>query len=169
MTPGKPGEVQRLRRCCQALICAFLLGPVASPTQSAAQPVDDPRFREAYQRQYEAIKGVASDMVVMELRDRVELIASRGSQVGAASNYPRVRGFESTLLQGLQKVVCRGPSADPARPSPIMVERINAAATAQHLRTQTSDVAELAALAQRLLDSQPRERWCALRSLDDIR
>ena len=38
----------------------------------------------------------------------------------------------------------------------------------EHLRTQASDVAELAALAQRLLDSQPPERWCVLESLDDI-
>jgi hypothetical protein len=131
--------------------------------------VDEARFREAYLRHYEALKSVAPDMVVMELRDRVELVASRGSQVGAASNERRVRGFESALLQGLQGAICGGPVASPARPSPTVVERINAAANAQHLRTQASDIAELTALAQRLLDSQPREQWCALRSLDDIR
>jgi hypothetical protein len=169
MTPGKPGAAQTLRHCCQTLACALLLGPVASPAQPAAQPVDDARFRETYLRQYEALKGVAPDMVVMELRDRVELVASRSSQVGAASNDRRVLGFESALLQGLQAAVCRGPSARPARPSPTVVEKINAAASAQHLRTQSADVAELSALAQRLLDSQPRERWCSLKSLDEIR
>jgi len=73
------------------------------------------------------------------------------------------------LLKGLQGALCQGSSAIPARPSPTVVERINLAATAQHLRTKATDVAELAALAQRLLDSQPRERWCVLKSLDEIR
>jgi hypothetical protein len=146
-----------------------VLGLVALPTPLAAQPVDDGRFRDSYVRRYEALKGVAADMVVIELRDRVELVASRGSQVGAASDAARIRGFESTLLQGLQAAVCGGPAASTARPSPVVVEKINTAATAQRLRMQPADVAELSALAQRLLDSQPRDRWCSLRSLDDIR
>lgn len=169
MRPRATLTAKTLRRCCQALVCALLLGPGASLAQPAAQPVDDASFRKDYLRHYEALKGVAPDMVVVELRDRVELIASRGSQVGAASNDRRVRGFESALLQGLQGAVCRGPPASSARPSPTVLERINAAAAAQHLRTQASDVAELAAQAQRLLDSQPSARWCALKSLDDIR
>jgi hypothetical protein len=167
MTPAPAGVALALRRCRRTLVGALILGSAAW-NQSAAQ-VDEARFRESYVRHYEALKGVAPDMVVMELRDRVELIASRGSQVGAASNQRRVRGFESALLQGLQGAMCQGPSVSPARPSPTVIERINAAATAQNLRTQVSDVAELAAQAQRLLDSQPRERWCALKSLDDIR
>ncbi len=108
-------------------------------------------------------------MVVVELRDRVELVASRGSQVGAASNDRRVRGFESAFLNGLQGAVCGGAPASPARPSAAVVESINAAAAGQHLRMQASDVAELTALAQRLLDGQTRQRWCDLKSLDDIR
>jgi hypothetical protein len=147
----------------------FLLGSGASFAQPAALPGDDAGFREHYLRHYEEIKDVAPNMVVIELRDRIELIASRGSQVGAASNDRRVRGFESAFLHGLQEAMCRGPSAGPSRPSPTVIEKINAAATAQRLRTKTSDVAELAALAQRLLDSQPSGRWCALTSLDDIR
>jgi hypothetical protein len=131
--------------------------------------VDDARFREIYLRQYDALKGVAPDMVVVELRDRVELVASRGSQVGAASNDRRVRGFESAFLNGLQGAVCGGAPASPARPSAAVVESINAAAAGQHLRMQASDVAELTALAQRLLDGQTRQRWCDLKSLDDIR
>ena len=108
-------------------------------------------------------------MVVMELRDRIELVASRGSQVGTALTGRRVRGFESALLQGLQSALCGGPSARPAQTAAAVIERINAAASAQNLRMQASDVAEVAALAQRLLDGQSRERWCALKSLDDIR
>ena len=170
MTPATLRVRRRtLHRCCRTLACALLFGPAASPAQLAVQPVDDTRFRETYLREYEALKGVAPDMVVMELRDRVELIASRGSQVGAASNERRVRGFESALLAGLQAAVCQGTSASPARPSPTVVEKISAAAGTQGLRTQASDVAELSALAQRLLDKQPRERWCSLKSLDDIR
>jgi hypothetical protein len=107
--------------------------------------------------------------VVMELRDRVELVASRGSQVGAALNERRVRGFESGLLQSLQRAVCDAPSAGPKQPSSALIERITAAAAAQNLRLETSDLGELTALAQRLLDGQSRERWCALKSLDDIR
>lgn len=167
MTPAA-AEVAPLLRCRRLLVGAFILG-AATCGPSIAQPVDEARFRESYLRYYEALKGVAPDMVVMELRDRIELIASRGSQVGAASNQRRVRGFEVALLQGLQGAVCQGPSVGQARPSPTVLERINAAAAAQHLRTQASDVAELAAQAQRLLDSQPPERWCALKSLDDIR
>ena len=52
--------------------------------------------------------------------------------------------------------------------TPILIDKIAAAATAQHLRAKANDVAQLTALAQRLLDSQPRERWCGLKSLDDI-
>ena len=153
------------RLCGRTLVCAALLVPGVSLAQHAS----DPGFRDAYKRHYEALGGVAPDMLVVELRDRVELIASRGSQVGAASNERRVRGFESALLQGLQGTVCRGSAAGQTRPSPVVIDRIDAAAKAQHLRTQVSDVAELAAMAQRLIDSQPRERWCALTSLDDIR
>jgi len=50
-----------------------------------------------------------------------------------------------------------------------LIEGINGAASAQQLRLQASDVAELVAMAQRLIEGQPRERWCALRSLDDVR
>jgi hypothetical protein len=153
----------------RALACALLLAAFAWPAPSPAQPADDTRFRESYLRRYDALKGVAPDMVVMGLRDRVELVASRGSAVGAASNDRRVRGFESALLHGLQGTVCAGAPASTARPSAAVVESINRAAAGQHLRMQGSDVAELTALAQRLLDGQPRQRWCALRSLDDIR
>jgi len=165
MTLTRPVAAQALRDCCQMIACALLLGPIVS----FAQPVDDARFRADYLRQYDALKGIAPDMVVMELRDRVELVASRGSQVGAASNDRRVRGFESALLQSLQAALCRGPSASSARPSPLVIEKINEAAATQHLRIQPADVADLSALAQRLLDNQPRERWCSLKSLDDIR
>ena len=50
-----------------------------------------------------------------------------------------------------------------------MIEKIHATASVQNLNMQASDVAELAALAQRLLDGQSRERWCLLKSMDDIR
>lgn len=146
------------------LLSLALLTPAPAPAQT-----DDPRFREAYQRRYAALKRVAPDMAVMELRDRVELIASRGSQVGAASNDRRVRGFESELLRGLQAAHCTGAAPAVAQPAPAVIDRINAAAHTQRLRTQPEDVAELSAIAQRLLDSQPRARWCALNSLDEIR
>lgn len=157
------------RMVAQALVCVCLCGPVASPAEPLPESVNDARFRDTYLREYEALGGVAADMVVMELRDRVELIASGGSHIGAASNERRVRGFESALLQGLQTVVCQDTSASPARPSPTVIEKVSAAASTQGLRIQTADIAELSALTQRLLDNQPRERWCSLKSLDDIR
>jgi hypothetical protein len=173
MTPAKPAAERMRHRGCripaQAFAFAVVFGSVASPGQPAAQTINDARFRETYLREYEALKGVAADMVVMELRDRVELIAGGGSHVGAASNERRVRGFESALLGGLQAAICQAGSSSPARPSPTVVEKVSAAANAQGLRAQPTDVAELSALAQRLLDNQPRERWCSLRSLDDIR
>ena len=156
-----------LQRCGRIFCCTLVLQ--SSPVPAAAPPDDDARIRQSYARTYDALRGVAPDMVVLELRDRIELIASRGSQVGAASNAARVRGFESVLLQGLQSAVCRGGSVNASRPSAVVMERISAAASAQHLRVQSDDVAELTALAQRLLDSQPRERWCAIKSMDDIR
>ena len=154
-----------IKKCIRSIAILALLAPLLS----AAQSPDDPRFRETFQRRYTALKNVAPDMVVMELRDRVELVASRGSQVGAASNDRRVRGFESELLRGLQAAHCPNAATGTARPAPAVIDKINAAANAQRLRTQPDDVAELSALAQRLLDSQPRERWCALKSLDEIR
>ncbi len=140
-----------------------------APALAWGQAPDDPRFRETFQRRYAALNSVAPDMVVMELRDRVELVASRGSQVGAASNDRRVRGFESELLRGLQAAHCQGKAPAAARPAPAVIDNIHAAAKTQGLRTQPDDIAELSAIAQRLLDSQPRERWCALKSLDQIR
>jgi hypothetical protein len=172
VTPVKRVALRRQHRHCRIRAPAFafvlLFGPVASPAQPAAQAINDARFRETYLREYDALKGVAADMVVMELRDRVELIAGGGSHVGSASNERRVRGFEAALLGGLQAAICQAGSSSPARPSPTVVEKVSAAASAQGLRAQPADVAELSALAQRLLDNQPRERWCSLKSLDDI-
>jgi hypothetical protein len=148
-------------------VLLLLLSPLL-PTISWAQSAIDANFRSEYQRHYAALKDVAANVVVVELRDRVELIAGRGSQVGAASNDRRVSGFEQALLQELQGAVCRGPAQGEARPSAILIERINAAAATQHLRTRSSDVAELAAMAQHLVDSQSRERLCKLTSLDDV-
>lgn len=153
----------------QAVAGALAVGLVASPNQTSAQAIIDAHFREAYFREYKALDGVAGDMVVMELRDRVELIAGGGSHVGAASNQRRVRGFESALLGGLQAAICRGAQAGQARPSSTVVEKVGAAASTQGLSPQPVDVAELSAMAQRLLDNQSSQRWCSLSSLDDIR
>ena len=173
MIPAEPAVERRDHHHCripaQAFAFALLFGFVAAPAQPAAQAINDARFRETYLREYDALKGVAADMVVMELRDRIELIAGGGSHVGSASNERRVRGFEAALLGGLQGTICQAGLSSPARPAPIVVEKVSAAASAQGLRAQPTDIAELSALAQRLLDDQPRERWCSLRSLDDIR
>ncbi len=147
------------------LIGLLVLWPASSP----AQQVGDASFRKDYLRRYAELKDVAPDMVVMEMRDRVELIATRGSQVGAASNDRRIEGFEATLLRGLQNAVCGKAALGPARPSPVLIASIKSAVAAQHLKTRPSDIAELAAQAQRLLDSQPRKHWCELASLGDIR
>jgi hypothetical protein len=48
-----------------------------------------------------------------------------------------------------------------------VVGSVTTAAAAQRLRTQGADVAEISALTQRVIDSQG-ERFCTLRSLDDI-
>lgn len=153
----------------QQSIAAWALAALLGPQYAGAQTPDDARFRENFQRRYTALKAVAPDMVVMELRDRVELVASRGSQVGAASTERRVRGFESELLRGLQATHCEGAAPGAARPTPGLVDKVSAAADTQRLRTQGDDLAELSAFAQRLLDSQPRERWCKLKSLDEVR
>jgi len=153
-----------------ALAAALALGLLGgTPARSKAQPVDDAQFLATFSREYEQIRGMAPDLVVLELRDRVELVASRGSQVGAASNERRVRGFETALLQGLQSALCKGAPAPAGRPSSAVVESVNLAASSQGLRTRGADVAELSALAHRLIDSQARPRWCALRSLDEVR
>jgi hypothetical protein len=169
MRPPNARITCKLSRCAQMLVCALILWYAVGSGQSFAQSADDARFRETYRRQYEALKGVAPDMVVMELRDRIELVASRGSQVGAASNARRVRSFETALLQNLQRSVCGGPSTSTAQNPSAVIEKIHATASVQNLNMQASDVAELAALAQRLLDGQSRERWCLLKSMDDIR
>jgi hypothetical protein len=153
-----------------AIAMLFLLSPV--PAWPAATPPDDVQFRAQYTRQYDLVKSLAPDMVVEEMRLRVELVASRGSQVGAASNDRRVRGFESALLTSLQNALCPGGkplAVRPAPPSPMVIDSVTAAANGQQLRTSGGDLAELTALAQRLVDSQPSARWCALKSLDEIR
>jgi hypothetical protein len=132
--------------------------------------VDGAQFRAQYQQQYQRVETLRPDMLVEELRLRIELVASRGSQVGAASNERRVRGFESALLQSLQEVLCASDQSRPAaRSSPAapVVESVTTAAAAQRLRTQGADVAEISAITQRLIDSQGQD-FCALRSLDDV-
>jgi hypothetical protein len=155
-------------------LAIVLLAPMAS---ALAQPVpeDTAQFRAQYQQQYQRVEALRPDMLVEELRLRIELVASRGSQVGGASNERRVRGFESALLQSLREVLCTSDGgrtstqSSPAAPVPAapVVGSVTTAAAAQRLRTQGADVAEISALTQRLIDSQG-ERFCALRSLDDV-
>ncbi|MGH8583668.1 MAG: hypothetical protein ACREWG_12990 [Gammaproteobacteria bacterium] len=151
-------------------IVAVVLCLPLSQVQAQLAAVDDAQFRAQYQRQYQRIGALRPDMLVEELRLRVELVASRGSQVGAASNDRRVRGFESALLQSLQGALCGSGQlrpAPPTQPAAPVIESVTAAANAQRLRTVGADVAELSALAQRLVDSQAA-RWCTLQSLDDV-
>jgi hypothetical protein len=134
-------------------------------------PSQDAQFHAQYQQKYQDVAALRPDMLVEELRLRVELVASRGSQVGGASNQRRVRGFESTLLQGLQATLCAGGKRlEPAPADAVgqMVESVTAAAQSQRLRTVGADVAEISAIAQRLVESQD-EQLCGLHSLDDVR
>lgn len=146
-----------------------LLLPVLATT-AAAQGAVDAGFVAAFNKQFAQVKDLAPDMVVEELRLRVELVASRGSQVGAASNDRRVRGFESELLRQLQHARCPGGAERSApRPAADVIDGVNQAAATQRLRTEGNDVAALVALSQRVVDSQTPARWCSLRSLDEVR
>ena len=81
---------------------------------------------------------------------------------------PRVRGYEVVLLPALQQMGCSGSNAG-AAPAPGLAEAVQHAATSQRLALQGADLAELSALAQRLLEGVDRRRWCALRSFDEVR
>jgi hypothetical protein len=150
-------------------LAVLLLAPLSS-AQAQPAAVDDAAFRSQYEQQYARVRELRPDMLVEELRLRVELVASRGSHVGAASNERRVRGFESVLLQSLKASLCsNGAVSDPAPtgvPVPV-VDSVAAAAKAQRLRTEGADVAEISAITQRLIDSQ-HTQLCALQSLDDV-
>jgi hypothetical protein len=161
-----------LRRCCKCIAIVWALGLFSlcsAEAQTATQLVADEGFREAFRHEYEQVKAIAPDMIVLELRDRIELVASRGSQVGAASNERRVRGFESVLLQTLRESLCKGMPPPVEQPSEVIVASVVDAANTQHLHTHDTDVAELSALTQRLVDSQTPKRWCGLKSLDEVR
>ena len=150
-------------------LAPLLLLPLA-PALAEPGPADDPQFLTKYEQQYQRVEALRPDMLVEELRLRVELVASRGSAVGAASNERRVRGFESALLQSLQDTLCtdgEARSSSPDGPAAPVVNSVTGAAQAQRLRTQGADVAEISAITQRLIDSQGDE-ICALRSLDDV-
>ena len=154
-------------------LAILLLAPMASALAQPA-PEDTAQFRAQYQQQYQRAEALRPDMLVEELRLRIELVASRGSQVGGASNERRVRGFESALLQSLRESLCTSDGARTSAQSPgasvpaaPVVGSVTTAAAAQRLRTEGADVAEFSALTQRLIDSQG-ERFCALRSLDDV-
>ena len=162
----------RPRRLPGALLAALAALACSAVAMALAQGAADPAFLQPYTRQYLAVKGLSTDMMVEELRQRIEVIASRGSGVGAASNDRRVRGLETLLLSGLQ--ASHRPSGaptgpHPSRPMPTVVEQVGRAAQAQRLRTADADLPELSAIAQRLFDSLGPARWCALRSLDDLR
>jgi hypothetical protein len=155
-------------------LAIVLLAPMASALGQPA-PEDSAQFRAQYQQQYQRVESLQPDMLVEELRLRIELVVSRGSQVSGASNERRVRGFESALLQSLREAFCTSDGdrtstrSSPAASGPAapVVGSVTTAAAAQRLRTQGADVAEISALTQRLIDSQG-ERFCALSSLDDV-
>ncbi len=149
--------------CVVASLCCVL------PVGQVAAQAGDAQFREVFVRQYDQLKGVKPDMLVEELRLRVELVASRGSQIGAASNDKRLRGFETLLLQNLQAALCHGSSAAGSRPSLAVLDSVTQAAKGQRLRTEGGDVAELSAIAQRLIDGQAPARLCSVTSLDEVR
>jgi hypothetical protein len=168
-TVSARNDLQRFWNCF-AVVWALALFPFCSTeAQTATQFVADEGFREAFRHEYDQIKAIAPDMIVLELRDRIELVASRGSQVGAASNERRVRGFESVLLQALRESLCKGMPPSVEQPAEVIVASVVDAANTQHLRTRDTDVAELSALTQRLIDSQTPKRWCGLKSLDEVR
>jgi len=159
--------VKRLAILLMAPLASAFAQPAPAP---APAPTDPAQFRAQYERQYQRVEALRPDMLVEELRLRVELVASRGSQVGAASNERRVRGFESALLQGLQEALCTGeksPTTAPSSPAEPVVESVTRAAATQRLRTLGADVAEISAITQRLIDGQGAE-FCTLRSLDDV-
>jgi hypothetical protein len=160
-------RARRLAGLVGALACVVGASSVAA--QAPPAPSFDAQSRAAFTRQYDQLSGVKPGMIVEELRLRVELVASRGSQIGAASNDKRLRGFESLLLQHLQSALCRGGSPPAAKPSPAVVDGVIDAARAQRLRTEDADVAELSAIVQRLVDSQSTTRLCAVASLDEVR
>jgi len=154
------------------LAAALLLLVYQLPPEPVASAPGDAQFRVDYARQYDQVRSLGADMVVEELRLRVELVASRGSQVGAASNDRRVRSFEAALLKGLRDTLCPGGKPHPApqaRPSATLIDSVTAAANSQQLRIVSTDVAELSALTQRLIDILQAVRWCTLKSLDEIR
>lgn len=148
-----------------------VLSALATAYANAQNPADS-SFLLPYARQYQAVQRLDADMVVEELRQRVELIAARGSAVGAASNAPRVRGFETALLAAVQTTACPHSTAavpNPARPMFALTDHIGRAATSQRLHLQGTDLAEVSALAQRTYDAVGSARWCTLKSLDEIR
>ena len=148
--------------------CAVLVAlPLAA--QDTGMATVDAQFGRAFAHQYDRLQGVQPDMLVEELRLRVELVASRGSQVGAASNEKRVRGFEALLLKNLQDTHCRANNMPTGRPSPALLNSVTLAADGQRLLTETTDRAELSAIAQRLIDALSPARMCALTSLDEVR
>jgi hypothetical protein len=156
-----------VRRCPTAHVALLSFGCLIAAFGASAQPATiDAQFREAFVRQYEQLTGVKPDMLVEELRLRIELVASRGSRVGAASDEKRLRGFESLLLQTLQTAICPGGNASADRPSRAVIESVTQAAKGQRLVTEGSDVAELAAITQRLIEST--KGLCALASLDEV-
>jgi hypothetical protein len=145
----------------------LLLSPALSQDAAAA----DAQFRAQYEQQYRRVEALRPDMLVEELRLRIELVASRGNAVGGASNERRVRGFESALLPRLKDSLCTGGKAratPAAGPAAQVVASVIGAAEKQGLRTVGADVAEISAMTQRLLDSLGDE-FCALSTLDDVR
>lgn len=157
-----------------ALICLMISSLCGMNFNAASQPTtrDEQRFVRAYRAQLESVSAVDPDMVVEGLRLRVEEVASRGSKAAGASHERQVRGFESALLQTLQRQLCPAglpASSTPPTPPREVVSAVHHAAEAQHLRTRGDDVAELTALTEGLMRSQSPGRFCGIRSLDDIR
>ena len=96
----------RSRKSSRLLAVAVLWLVYQSPAEPAAIAPDEPQFRTQYEHQYNRIKSLKPDMVVETLRSHVELVASRGSQVGAASSDRRcIMKIDTELREDRQRVV----------------------------------------------------------------
>jgi hypothetical protein len=147
---------------------AVLLLMLAAALPAQAQPAADPETLRLYEDSYREAGATAPAVLVLEMRDIVDLASRRGAgQAGGGASSQRIEAFETALLRETRAQVCAAAAPPPS--GPVLMAAVQVAASTQRLVLRLADLAEVGARLQRLIERVTPARWCALNSLDAVR
>jgi hypothetical protein len=148
-------------------VLLLLLLAAALPARPEPATADAETLR-LYEDSYREVGASAPAVLVLEMRDIIDLAARRGAgQAGGGASSQRIEAFETALLRETRTQVCAATAPPPS--APVLMAAVQVAASTQRLALRLADLAEMGARLQRLIERVTPARWCALTSLDTLR